>query len=540
MVADISSRKQAELVTEALADASRIFAESALDITHSIQAVARTLVDRLGDACLIWLLSDDGETRYISAMHHSDADALAMMHELAEAAPPQPAASWKLSSELPEFFSIVPPNTMRERIWQPLWPYVERYPIHSLIAIPMVVRGRMIGAIRLSRDLTRRSYTGAEFRLAIDLADRAALAIENARLYAAEQQSRHAAEIAEARYRGIFESAADAMLIIGSDGRYLAANPAAERLYGYSQAELRTMTAGSLAAHHDPAWGSAQFAAVQRDGFWRGESEVRRKDGSILVVEGVASMVTIGSADTHDQIYISATRDISERRRLERMQHEFISMVTHELKIPLTSIRGYAQLMQRHGTYNVRGIAAIVDQSHRLDRLIADLLDSARLEAGRLDIQREPVDLIAVARETAESAHALTDRHTVRVEAVEATLVGHLDDGRTRQIVENLLSNAVKYSPGGGDIVIRVQRDTEDSALVSVRDHGLGIAAQDVPSLFSRFARLDSAVSSNVPGIGLGLYITKSLIEAQGGRIWVESAPGVGSTFSFSLPLASG
>ena len=211
-------------------------------------------------------------------------------------------------------------------------------------------------------------------------------------------------------------------------------------------------------------------------------------------------------------------------------------MVTHDLKTPLTSIKGLAQLMLRRQAFNPQALETIVGQSNHLERLINDLLDVARMEAGRLDLQLAPVDLGQLAQLATAQAQATTTRHTIRVEIAEQPMIHAWDGDRIRQILINLLTNAIKYSPDGGEVVVRVADDPEgQQATVSVIDGGLGIAPDILPRLFSRFYRAEASLTAG-EGLGLGLYISRSLVVAHGGRIWVDSTPGAGSTFTFTLP----
>ena len=220
---------------------------------------------------------------------------------------------------------------------------------------------------------------------------------------------------------------------------------------------------------------------------------------------------------------------IAERERLFRAD------VSHELRNPLATIRGFAQLMQRREAYNEHALQVIVRQTEQLERLIGDLLDASRLEAGALEPRREPLDLVEEARACVEEAQTTSDLHPIRVEAPDGPLEGSWDRDRLSQIFRNLLGNAIKYSPKGGEIVVRIE-DRGLDADVSIRDHGLGISADVLPRLFERFYRADAA-SGTVKGIGLGLYITKELVEAHGGTIRAESeGPNRGSTIHFTLP----
>jgi signal transduction histidine kinase len=194
--------------------------------------------------------------------------------------------------------------------------------------------------------------------------------------------------------------------------------------------------------------------------------------------------------------------------------------------------------MQRREAYSERAVKAIVDQTEQLDRLIGDLLLASSLEAGALTLRPERLDLVEKAKACVEEARAASGRHAVRVEAPDGPVVGTWDPDRLSQVLRNLLGNALKYSPDGGEIVVRVE-DRGTEAEVAVRDQGLGIESEALSKLFGRFYRAES-VAQAIHGIGLGLYVTKELVEAHGGRIWAESGgAGQGSTFRFTLPLSA-
>jgi PAS domain S-box-containing protein len=367
--------------------------------------------------------------------------------------------------------------------------------------------------------------------LQAEIVERQRVEEQRTQLLAREQQARAAAEVAEARYRNLFEGTADAILVVDTAGRCLDANPAATALLGYRRDELLDLGVRALAPCE--ANGSTETrdgAHFLCSGHWRGEFEARQKGGSVVPVEGQASAVELPTGTVH----VVALRDISERRALERMQQDFIAMVSHELQTPLTSLKGWAQILQRKREYQAHAIDTIVNQANRLERLIGDLLAVARLEGGQLDLQRSEVDLTAVTRASAEQAAALTDKHAIRLDVPEEPVTGWWDRDRLAQILANLLSNAVKYSPEGGAVDVQIRR-LDEEVVVAVQDHGVGIPAHALPHLFDRFYRVKSTARST-EGLGLGLYITSLLVGAHGGRIWVESAPGEGTTIKFSLP----
>jgi signal transduction histidine kinase len=218
-----------------------------------------------------------------------------------------------------------------------------------------------------------------------------------------------------------------------------------------------------------------------------------------------------------------------------RARDAFIALAAHELRTPLTALKGYGELMQRRGVYNARALDTMLDKARLLERLVNDLLDVSRLQTGRLRLQRGPVDLAAVARACAEQA--ATPDHPMRVHA-PASLAGWWDEQRLEQVFQNLLGNAVKYTPAGGEVLVRLEAGP-DEACVEIRDHGVGIAADVLPRLFDPFYRAETTAVA-VQGLGLGLYISKALVAAHGGRMIVHSpGEGRGSTFSFTLPLAT-
>jgi signal transduction histidine kinase len=224
------------------------------------------------------------------------------------------------------------------------------------------------------------------------------------------------------------------------------------------------------------------------------------------------------------------------------MKDDLLSMTSHDLRTPLTVLRGQAQLMQRTLTRNtatpeqlLNRVELIMNQTDRLSDMLNRLLDLTKVEAGRLDLRLEPTDLVKLIRGTVEAVQGLSATHHITVKA-RSQLHGCWDSGRLAQVLQNLLTNAIKYSPEGGRIDVAATSDKRQ-VTVSVRDQGLGIPAEDLPQLFDRFYRV--AGTRGLEGSGLGLYICQGIISSHGGRIWAASeGPGRGSTFAFTLPLA--
>ena len=231
-----------------------------------------------------------------------------------------------------------------------------------------------------------------------------------------------------------------------------------------------------------------------------------------------------------------------------RARDETLASISHDLRTPLTSIRGLAQLMQRRLARGAmmsseeltERLGRIEEQTALMARMIDDLLDVARIEAGRpLDLRRESCDLVALAQKTAADVQRSTDRHQLRVVAENPSIVGALDSARLERVVLNLLTNAVKYCPDGGDIELTVRAErrlTGDWAMVAVRDGGIGIPPADLPRIFERFYRA-SNVGDQLRGTGLGLAGARQIVEQHGGEISVASDPDSGTTFTVRLPL---
>lgn len=212
-------------------------------------------------------------------------------------------------------------------------------------------------------------------------------------------------------------------------------------------------------------------------------------------------------------------------------------MVAHDLKNPLTTLKGNAQLMQRRNSFSERGIATIVAQANRLERLIDDLRDVARVDARMIALERRSLDLAALVRRRAEEAQTLTPIHDVRIQTPDTPVIGDWDGDRLEQVIDNMLMNAIKYAPNGGEIRVNVE-ERDGEARVSISDRGIGVPPDARERLFQRFYRAEGGIAADKKGLGLGLYISKALIEAHGGQIGLESSPGEGSTFFFTLPSA--
>jgi PAS domain S-box-containing protein len=341
----------------------------------------------------------------------------------------------------------------------------------------------------------------------------------------------------------------DAILTVSVDGDIQTWNPAAEALFGRASGGM----AGEPIAGLLPVLGDQAEWQRLRDELVEGRAVVLDTHGIGPDGHPIAVSVSLAAHAglTGELATVSLiARDRSQYEALERQKDEFLAMVSHDLRSPVATIKGWAQLLIRR-TRRLpeperdswrHDLATVETTAGRLASMIDELLDLTQLQLGRpLDLRRESVDLVALAKQTADEHQLRTETHVIEVQTVLDKLVGEWDRSRLERVLTNLLSNAVKYSPEGGRITVMVGREagpSGDFGILSVRDTGAGIPADDIPRIFDRFYRARN-VPGRVPGTGLGLAAVQQLVQQHGGSIAVESAVGVGSTFVVRLPLGA-
>jgi signal transduction histidine kinase len=233
-------------------------------------------------------------------------------------------------------------------------------------------------------------------------------------------------------------------------------------------------------------------------------------------------------------------RTLERQRRLDQLKNDFVGMVAHDLRSPITVIAGFAELLSGHGRAlseeeRVKYLDLIAGNVQSLSRLVDDVLKVAEVDSSEFQLEIQPFDLAKLIEKTVVEVSA--SDVALRTDVPEDLPLALGDEGRCRQVLGNLVSNAVKFSPEHAPVTVSVT-SRERELEVAVRDEGPGIAASEVPRLFERFSRLQNAASAKAKGTGLGLYICRQLVEAQGGRIWVDSTLGAGSTFRYTVPRA--
>jgi PAS domain S-box-containing protein len=237
---------------------------------------------------------------------------------------------------------------------------------------------------------------------------------------------------------------------------------------------------------------------------------------------------------------LGATMDITEEKKLEQDKNDFVSIATHELKTPVTSLKAYAEVLRRRfvragDISSAENMVKMNAQLDRLTNLISDMLDATKIDAGKLHMSEEKFDMDGLIAEITEALQLTTEKHKLIIKGkIKKSITA--DRERTGQVLTNLITNAIKYSPKAADIEIQGSSGSNGSVKICVKDLGIGIPKEKQQKLFQRFYRVSGPNGNTFPGLGLGLFISSEIIKRQGGKIWVESEPNAGSKFCFILP----
>ncbi|MGH2532695.1 MAG: ATP-binding protein [Thermomicrobiales bacterium] len=420
----------------------------------------------------------------------------------------------------------------------------------SALGVPIVGPDDDVLGVAVIGLLVEHHFTAMEVARLEAIASRAALLLTAAEVADERESQLDLARQEERRLKLVISAMPEAVIITApSDGAVVGYNAAAEALLGrFTDADgpidvadrLRPVEGHPVRLHPLPHL-AALATGMSVEGI---ELVVTREDGRETPV--LASAAPIQEPDGMPSAVVTVFRDIAALKEAARLKDEFLSVVSHELRSPLTPILGFVQLVARElsktGGHDleVQRLVSVEGHVDRMTRLIEDLLDVSSLKSGTLDIRPERVDLVAVCRVVVEGRAASAGRHTIVFQPDEAAIVGLWDADRLHQVVDNLVGNAIKYSPEGGTVALTAWTDTAaGEAVLTVADEGPGIAAEDREQVFSAFYRTRDAAASQTAGLGLGLYICHELVAAHGGRIEVAEARGGGASFSVRLPLSA-
>jgi signal transduction histidine kinase len=520
-------------VTEArvafLAESSELLASS-LDYERTLKRLAEIAVPRLADWCTVDVLDEQRQIKRV-AVAHADPDKVAWALELQRRFPVHPEASRGVPRVIrtgePEFVPEIPRKLLDEAAARSpeLAAVIAELGLRSWICVPLKAHGQVHGALSLVSSDSDRVFTQADLDLALAVAVRAGVAIENALLYREAERRGDAARALT--YVG------DAVILVDRERVVRYWNRAAEIVSRRGAGDALGRPAPDVV----PGWSAIEehVHAVDSD-----SGEVAASSTLPVTVAGEERWLSIAAVDFGDGIVL-ALRDVTDEHELERIRTDFITTVSHELRTPLAAVYGAVRTLRRRdvviGPENTELFLGIIEsETERLNTIVGQILIAGQLESETLILNETTCDLrelsdgvLAAARlrapETIElSLHTPDNLPPVRC-----------DEDKLRQVLVNLVENAVKYSPDGGPVTVELfARDGHIE--VSVRDQGLGIPPSDQERVFERFVRLDPALSRGVGGSGLGLYITRELVERMGGTISVASTPGVGSRFAVELP----
>ena len=376
-------------------------------------------------------------------------------------------------------------------------------------------------------------------------------------------QTQSRLRISELRYRRLFEAARDGILILDAVTLKITdVNPFMTELLGYSHAEFLGKELWEIGLFSDKEASQEAFKELQRSGYLRYEDlPLQATNGKLRDVEFVSNVY---EEDSHQVIQCNI-RDITDRKRAEKertlllaaaqsaraeadsangVKDEFLATLSHELRTPLTSILGWSHLLttgQLDKQQTARAIETIARNARAQERLIDELLDISRIMTGKLSLDLRAVKLAPLIQAVVDDVRPAADARSINLKAAFDSSMGPIfgDPDRLQQIVWNLLTNAIKFTPQGGDVQVRLERN-DSHALITVRDSGQGIATELLPHVFERFRQADSSNTRSNGGLGLGLSIVRQLVELHRGTVTAESCgENAGTTFRVMLPLSS-
>jgi len=531
-----------------LAEVSKVLT-STLDYQETLANITRLVVPQLADWFSVDLVDARGHFELIE-VGHKDPEQVQWARALREKYPIDPNAPTGAprvvhtgQSELyPEITDEMLVTSTRNEEELAI---ARQIGLTSVIYVPLVARGRTIGVVTFVSTELGRNYDERDLALAEEIGRRAGVAIDNARLYQEVKQARDQLDI-------ILQGVADGIVVYDRNGHIIYANEAAASINGYASVEamMQMPPQGIVARYKLIDEQGHPFPLSQRThrrvlaGEREAQAIIGYRDPTTGQSERWSFVKSRPVFDEQGKVFYAITiiHDITERMLAEWRKDEFISMASHELKTPVTSLKGFTNVLQRRlakqgDAQGLHFLARVDAQLDKLTALITDLLDISKMQAGKLELREEAFDLDALVQETVENVQAATSTHHLLVDGkAEAWLMG--DKDRLGQVLTNLLTNAVKYSPKADRVIVRASRDTDHRhAIISVQDFGIGIDEAHHQKIFERFYQVTNPEERTFPGLGIGLYISYEIVKRHNGRMWVESRKGEGAIFFVALPV---
>ncbi|HPZ09327.1 MAG TPA: ATP-binding protein [Candidatus Eremiobacteraeota bacterium] len=410
--------------------------------------------------------------------------------------------------------------------------------IKSSLCVPLKVKSQLRGILNLRRASSAKDFTEDQLKFLAMIADEASIAIENARLYDLEKHRAQELEILnrkitfeKVKMEAVLKSLSDGVMVLNELHEIILINPVLEKLFKVISSSVEGKKYINLISHTN----FRDLIEGTREG-----DEVNSIELFIASEDRTFEIVSASIRDLFCQISgkVIIFHDITHIKKIQNMKSDFVSMVTHELRSPLTSIIGFADiLLRKYLDKNKRKkyLGIIHEESSRLLDLINNLLNLSRLEAGCYNFKKEELDMSIIIHDAIDMLSAQTEKHNIIFDPKDYICIITGDRDMLYRVIINLLSNAIKYSPHGGDIFINLL-DKDKFWEISVIDKGIGIPENVIPCLFEKFYRGDSEIINRIRGIGLGLANVKYILEVHGGSIRVESEIDKGSKFTFYLP----
>lgn len=533
---DITEQKRQQTALGLIVSSSRALGSS-LDYEATLRTVAELAVPDLADWCSVHVRDARGQVKIV-ALHHRDPKKTAWAWELLERFPPDPDAPGGVQGVLrtgePLLIGSIPME-MYEGLDEERLAVARELDLTSYLCVPMSTRGRIYGAIAFASAESRHHYDAKDLEVAEHMARRAAAAIENA-------LSHQEAESERAKFEIIVSTVGYGVCHVTQSGEVTYINTAAASLLGISPADAIGRTPCKVLHGPNCAPGSCTLAASRLDVAFQARELFATASGEELPVELLASPISV-----HDRANgtVLVFHDIRERLEQERAKDDFVAFASHELRSPLTPVLGMANWLSRkaesaadhYDSDDLDAILTLKEESQRLARVVDTFLDLSRIEAGRLLLDTEPMDILACLEAELASLRQRYPHAEVALDALPQPIHAISDPVRFRQVAANLLENAVKYGdPDAPRVDVTLHREAEH-AVLSVRDNGDGIDAIDLPRIFARFYRAESERVRRKAGLGIGLYVTKQIVDAADGNLTVESHAARGSAFTVRWPL---
>jgi PAS domain S-box-containing protein len=531
VITDVTEQEQARAAAKAanerlgvLAGASQQLA-STLDYETTLANLASLLVPRYADWYAVDVLDDKGGFRRLAVVHKDPAKAewVERSRQLYTADPEEPEGTGRaVRTGEAILYRTITDEFLASSTRDPEHHQVlHQLGMESAMVVPLTAGGRTYGALMLVSADPEHLFDEADLDFARHLGRRAAVAVDNAALYRAAEE--------RARAFLVVEHVADGVLLVDQHGVIGLWNPAAEQITGLSAKD-------TLGRRAEDVFASKEATAPLSQG------EATRPTTHQVDVNGRELWLSVTGVGFEDgSVY--AFRDLTAERAIEKLKSDFVSTVSHELRTPLAAIYGAALTLRRDdvplGEPQRAGLLEVIaSESDRLARIVNDILWASRLESGGMHTTIERCDGVEIARSVVDAArHYVPPSIELAVTAPEDAPPISADADKARQVLTNLVDNAVKYSPDGGRVEVAVTV-AGPRLRFTVQDQGLGIPPAEHHRIFEKFYRLDPDLTRGVGGTGLGLYISRELLERMGGRIWVESSGRGGSTFVAELPIA--